>query len=215
MDELHHYEKEYSLLKADIMKMVSLVLDSFDMAAKAFASTDINLARKVVELDDIIDEVNREIENLVLDLIARFRPFGKELRYVITSLKFAIDLERIADHAVNFAQQTISLVERKKDIEYLSQVRTMFGEVLEMLQDGVKAFTKKDIDTAVKVWKNDDKIDNLYFEIIDKVKQSNDQNFIVLNLLIARDLERVADHVTNLCEEIVFIETGKELRELV
>ncbi|MFN6991935.1 MAG: phosphate signaling complex PhoU family protein, partial [Fervidobacterium sp.] len=100
----HHYEKEFSLLRAELVKMVSLVSDSVEMSSKAFENTDKNLAKKVIEFDDEIDNLNREIENLVYEIIARFNPLGKDLRYVVTAMKLANNLERIADHSCNFAE---------------------------------------------------------------------------------------------------------------
>lgn len=210
----HHFEKEFSLLRAELVKMVSLVSDSVEMASKAFENTDKNLAKKVIEFDDEIDNLNREIENLVYEIIARFNPLGKDLRYVVTAMKLANNLERIADHSCNFAERTIWIAENLPDFLPSSLVKEMFGVVISMLQKTVIAFSKRDIDLAIQTWRMDDIVDNLDKKITTEI-ENVEPHTLVLYVLFSRDLERIADHLTNVCEEIVFIETGKELVSLL
>lgn len=214
MTERHHFEKEYSLLRAELVKMVSLVSDSIDMASKAFETLDRNLAQRVIDLDNEIDNLNREIENIVYDIIARFNPLGKDLRYVVAAIKLANNLERIADHACNFAEKTIWIAQNLPNFVPSQTLKEMFGRVIQMLQNTVLAFSRRDINIAIETWKMDDIIDDLDRKVTSDV-ENKDPHVLVLNVLFSRDLERVADHLTNLCEEIVFIETGRELRELI
>uniref|UniRef100_A0A7C4CCP1 Phosphate-specific transport system accessory protein PhoU n=1 Tax=Fervidobacterium thailandense TaxID=1008305 RepID=A0A7C4CCP1_9BACT len=214
MTERHHFEKEYSLLRAELVKMVSLVSDSIDMASKAFETLDRNLAQRVIDLDNEIDNLNREIENIVYDIIARFNPLGKDLRYVVAAIKLANNLERIADHACNFAEKTIWIAQNLPNFVPSQTLKEMFGRVIQMLQNTVLAFSRRDINIAIETWKMDDIIDDLDRKVTSDV-ENKDPHALVLNVLFSRDLERVADHLTNLCEEIVFIETGRELRELI
>lgn len=214
MTERHHFEKEYSLLRAELVKMVSLVSDSIDMASKAFETLDRNLAQRVIDLDNEIDNLNREIENIVYDIIARFNPLGKDLRYVVAAIKLANNLERIADHACNFAEKTIWIAQNLPNFVPSQALKEMFGRVIQMLQNTVLAFSRRDINIAIETWKMDDVIDDLDRKVTSDV-ENKDPHVLVLNVLFSRDLERVADHLTNLCEEIVFIETGRELRELI
>ncbi|ODN30404.1 phosphate signaling complex protein PhoU [Fervidobacterium thailandense] len=214
MTERHHFEKEYSLLRAELVKMVSLVSDSIDMASKAFETLDRNLAQRVIDLDNEIDNLNREIENIVYDIIARFNPLGKDLRYVVAAIKLANNLERIADHACNFAEKTIWIAQNLPSFTPSQTLKEMFGRVIQMLQNTVIAFSRRDINVAIETWKMDDIIDDLDRKVTSDV-ENKDPHELVLNVLFSRDLERVADHLTNLCEEIVFIETGRELRELI
>lgn len=210
----HHYDKEFSLLRAELVKMVSLVSDSVEMASRAFESTDKNLAKKIVEFDDEIDSLNREIENLVYEIIARFNPLGKDLRYVITAMKLSNNLERIADHACNFAERTIWISENLPTFQPSLLVKEMFGVVTSMLQKTVIAFSKRDIELAIQTWKMDDTVDELDRKITNQV-ENIEPHTLVLYVLFSRDLERIADHLTNVCEEIIFIETGKELKTLL
>ncbi len=213
-DERRHFEKEFSLLRAELSKMVSLVSDSIEMASVSFENLDRTLAKKVIDLDDEIDNLDREIEDIVLDVIARFNPLGKDLRYVIAAMKLANNLERIGDHACNFAEKTLWISENMPEFKPSLLIKDMFGEVINMLQKTVSAFSRRDIDLAVETWRMDDVIDELDKKITNDI-EGFEPHTLVLNVLFARDLERVADHLTNICEEIVFIETGKELRSLL
>lgn len=214
VDQSHHFEKEYSILRAELVKMVSLVSDSMEMSSNAFENLDRSLAKKILELDDEIDNLDREIEDLVYNIIARFNPLGKDLRYVITAMKFATNLERIGDHACNFAEKIIWVSENVPDFKSSQLIKEMFGNVITMLERTVAAFSKRDVNLAIETWKMDDIIDDLDRRVIREV-EGIDPHVLVMNVLFSRDLERVADHLTNLCEEIVFIETGKELKEFI
>ena len=214
VDEKHHFEKEFSMLRAELSKMVSLVTDSIEMASVTFENMDRSIARKILELDDEIDELNREIENLVIDIIARFTPLGKDLRYAIAAMKLANNLERIGDHACNFAEKTLWISDNMPEFKPSALVKQMFGEVINMLQKTVLAFSRRDVELAIETWRMDDVIDDLDRKVTNDV-EGFEPHTLVLNVLFARDLERVADHLTNICEEIVFIETGKELKSLL
>lgn len=214
VEQRHHFEKEFSLLRAELVKMVSLVSDSVDMSAKAFENLDKSLAKKVIDLDDEIDNLNREIENLVYEIIARFNPLGKDLRYVVAAMKLANNLERIADHACNFAERTVWIIENLPDFQPSALVKEMFGIVIAMLQKTVIAFSRRDVELAVQTWKMDDTVDELDMKITNEV-ENIEPHTLVLYVLFSRDLERIADHLTNVCEEIVFIETGKELKSFL
>ncbi|MEN3042212.1 MAG: phosphate signaling complex protein PhoU [Fervidobacterium sp.] len=211
VEQRHHFEKEFSLLRAELVKMVSLVSDAVDMSSKAFENLDKSLAKKVIELDDEIDNLNREIENLVYEIIARFNPLGKDLRYVVAAMKLANNLERIADHACNFAERTIWITDNLPDFQPSLLIKEMFGVVINMLQKTVIAFSRRDINLAIETWKADDVVDGLDKRITTEI-ENIEPHTLVLYVLFSRDLERIADHLTNVCEEIVFIETGKELR---
>ncbi|MDK2886300.1 MAG: phosphate transport system protein [Thermosipho sp. (in: thermotogales)] len=212
MDVLH-YEREFSLLKADISKMLSLVSDSFEMSLSSLEIMDPNLARKVLFLDDEIDAINREIEEKVYEIIARYNPISKDLRYIITMIKFSNNLERIADLSCNMAEKTINLYENKQNYSMPKQIKEMFGITLKMLHDTFLAFSKKDVELSKKIWLEDQKLDNIEVEIRNVIKEEKECD--ILSVLIARDLERIGDHLTNLCEEIIYIERGEEIKKIL
>lgn len=220
MDSIHHLENEMLILKADISKLLSLVLESFEMSIKSLEDSNVELANRVLDLDDKIDDINRKIEDSVYQIIARYNPLAKELRYSMTMIKFSNNLERIGDLSCNIAKKSKNYTNKNLKSIMNKDIKNMFGIALQMMKDAFKAFGEKDINLAVKTWKTDNEIDRIENEIredaIKKIEQNDfDKDLIVPYILIARDIERIADHATNLCEETVYIETSKEIDEFL
>lgn len=216
----HHLENEMLILKADISKLLSLVLESFEMSLKALEDSNLKLAERIILLDDKIDEINRKIEEAVYQVIARYNPLAKELRYAITMIKFSNDLERIGDLSCNIAEKVKNYYDKNLNLIINKEIKKMFGIALQMLKNSFKAFGERNIELAIETWKMDEQIDEIEKNIrIDAVKKINDENFdndlVVPYILIARDIERIADHSTNICEEIVYIETSKGINEFL
>ncbi|PNS01804.1 PhoU family transcriptional regulator [Petrotoga miotherma DSM 10691] len=214
-----HFEGEMTRLTSEISKLLTVVLRSFENSIKALEDKNLELAEKVLKADDQIDDLNRQIEESVYQIVARFRPLAKELRYAVTMIKFANNLERIGDLSCNIAEKTkIYAHIDLKDIVNTKEIKKMFGISLEMIKDSYKAFGERNIEEAVKIWKRDDEVDELENQLRQiAVKKLQDETFnkelVIPYVLLARDIERIADHATNLCEEIVYIETGKEIED--
>lgn len=214
-----HFDNEMTRLTSEISKLLTSVLRSFENSIKALEDKNIELADKVLKADDQIDDLNRQIEESVYQIVARFRPLAKELRYAVTMIKFANNLERIGDLSCNIAEKTKAYADIDlKDIINTKEIKKMFGISLEMIKDSFKAFGERNIEEAVRIWKRDDEVDSLEDIVKEKaVKKLNDESFnkelIIPYILLARDIERIADHATNLCEEIVYIETGEEIED--
>ncbi len=214
-----HFETEMTRLTSEISKLLTVVLRSFENSIKALEDKNLELAEKVLKADDQIDDLNRQIEESVYQIVARFRPLAKELRYAVTMIKFANNLERIGDLSCNIAEKTkIYAHIDLKDIVNTKEIKKMFGISLEMIKDSYKAFGERNIEEAVKIWKRDDEVDELENQLRQiAVKKLQDETFnkelVIPYVLLARDIERIADHATNLCEEIVYIETGKEIED--
>ncbi|KUK81695.1 MULTISPECIES: phosphate signaling complex protein PhoU [Petrotoga] len=214
-----HFETEMTRLTSEISKLLTVVLRSFENSIKALEDKNLELAEKVLKADDQIDDLNRQIEESVYQIVARFRPLAKDLRYAVTMIKFANNLERIGDLSCNIAEKTkIYAHIDLKDIVNTKEIKKMFGISLEMIKDSYKAFGERNIEEAVKIWKRDDEVDNLEKQIrkiaVQKLEdESFNKELIIPYILLTRDIERIADHATNLCEEIVYIETGKEIED--
>ncbi|KAF2957002.1 phosphate signaling complex protein PhoU [Marinitoga sp. 38H-ov] len=220
MQNLHHFENELLILKADISKMLSLVLNSFNLAILSLEKNDEILAKNVFELDDKIDDINRKIEDEVYQIIARYNPLAKELRYIITMIKFSNNLERIGDLSCNISQKVFEFNKINFNPSLNEKILKMIGMSLEMLKEVFKAFNERNTNSAIEIWKKDSIIDNLEIEIRKDILKNfkdgiYDENVIIPFVLIARDIERISDHITNLCEEIVYIEKGEKITNLL
>jgi len=214
-----HFETEMTRLTSEISKLLTVVLRSFENSIKALEDKNLELAEKVLKADDQIDDLNRQIEESVYQIVARFRPLAKELRYAVTMIKFANNLERIGDLSCNIAEKTRTYAHIDlKDIVNNKEIKKMFGISLEMIKESYKAFGERNIEEAVKIWKRDDEVDDLERQIrkiaVEKLEnEAFNKELVIPYILLARDIERIADHATNLCEEIVYIETGKEIED--
>ncbi|NLZ12840.1 MAG: phosphate signaling complex protein PhoU [Thermotogaceae bacterium] len=215
-----HFEKELLLLRSDISRLLSLVLESFEMSVRSCEDANEKLAKSVISMDDQIDDINRKVEDSVYQIVARYHPMGKELRYVITMIKFSNNLERIGDLSVNIAEKELLL--QKKHISYKppKELKQMIGLSIQMIKDAFTAFIEKDEKKALSVWQKDDVVDQLERDIDHFVmemmkKKDFDRHLVPIYLLLARDIERIADHATNLCEELLYIETGRSMNQIV
>ena len=215
-----HYENQTMLLKAEISKMLSLVLQLYKMAVQSIEDGDERLAKRVIDLDDPIDDLNRKIEETVNEIIARFNPMAKDLRYVITMIKFANNLERMADLAHNIAKKTLALKTLREKYDPTRELKEMIGISIDMTKDAFTAFGDRNLDLVKEIFIRDKQVDRLEVQFNEKLTELNQAgklsiSLIVLYSLMARDVERIADHVKNLCSEIYYIETGDELKPVI
>lgn len=215
-----HYENQTLLLKAEISKMLSLVLQLYKMAVQSIEDGDERLAKRVMDLDDPIDDLNRKIEETVYEIIARFTPMAKDLRYVITMIKFANNLERIADLAHNIAKKTLAIKSIREKYDPPRELKEMIGISIDMTKDVFNAFGDKNIDLVKEIFIRDkqvDKLENVFNQKLIEMNKAGTINAesVILYTLMARDVERIADHVKNLCTEIYYIETGNELKPVI
>lgn len=209
----HSFDQGLDELHLDLIKMGSLVEESIDNTILALKKQDVELARKVFKNDDIIDDLEQKIEKKCMNLIARQQPLAKDLRTISTALKIITDMERIADHSSDIAEITIRMA-NEKYIKPLIDIPKMAELAKQMVNKSIDAYVKQDIDLAQEVCGSDDEVDDLFHKIIlelinimkndpQTVEQGTDLMFI------AKYLERMADHATNIGEWVVFNVTGE------
>ncbi|HBF36870.1 MAG TPA: phosphate transport system regulatory protein PhoU [Firmicutes bacterium] len=205
-------------IEQDLLKMGSLVEETIKMAIQALREQNGELALRVIERDDLIDNlqivIEEELERKNIDNL----PKGFELRRDFATLKITNDLERIGDFATNIAELVLEL-KNKKYLKPLVHIPQMSDLVINMVSTVLKAFVEKDTDLAEAVCKKDDEADNMYEEICDELiriignESDHDKAYQAARfLLIAEWLERAADHTTNIGEETIYILTGKRVK---
>lgn len=209
----HFFDRELEILHLDLIKMASLVEESIENTIIALKKQDVELARKIFRNDDIIDELERKIEKICLNLIARQQPLAKDLRTIGTALKIITDMERIADHSADIAEITIRMAEEKY-IKPLVDIPRMAELAKLMVNKAIDAYVKQDIELAKIVCDSDDEVDDLFskikFELINIMKNNPEAIDQVINFMfISKYLERMADHATNIAEWVVFNVTGE------
>jgi len=198
------------------LRMASLVEDVVQEACEAAFDADERLARRVIGRDEEVDAEEVEIEAETVRLMALYQPVGSDLRFLCTVLKVNSDLERVADCAVNIAERAIHL--DKSGLGSQSEaVHQMAAIVRRMLRSAVQAYGVQDAASGQSVFAEDDAVDALYGQIIqsivaDAAGQPERMAAFLDVLSIAKNLERIADHATNIAEDVVFLKTGEIVR---
>jgi len=198
------------------LRMASQVEDIVEEACDAVFQANEALARRVMRRDAEIDREEVEVESEVVRLMALYQPVGSDLRLLCTVLKVNNDLERIADCAVNMAERARHL-EVQPLAEQSSHLARMVPVVRRMLREAIQAYSSEDVEVAQRVLAQDEQIDALYSQMVQQVVAGAPQsprNFAAdLDLLsVAKNLERIADHATNIAEDVVFLSTGNIVR---
>ncbi len=196
---------EYYLqnLNEQVLKMSDLVVDNIITAFNAFKKenndTYIN--------DDIVDQYERLIEELCLDLLVKERPYSKDLRLISGILKMVSDLERIGDQAEDIMNFTLKLKDEAD--EPCELVEQLLEIVLSMVKESISSYIKMDVKLAEAVIKRDDTVDEMYLCCLERLceKQST-RTFAIYTTLVVKYLERIADHAVNIAEWVVFIVNG-------
>ena len=199
-----------------LLKMSSQVEELIELSIKAVLEQDLDLANRIIRLDNKIDNMETSIEKKSLDMIALQNPLAGDLRRVSAILKIITDLERIGDNCVNIAKVVIA-VGKTPYIKPLIDIPKMADIVRLMVNESVDSFVQANPQLAIEVAKRDDQVDDLYEVIyrdllaLLKESDADDTNQIINLLFIGRYLERIADHTTNICERIIFMTTGERM----
>lgn len=209
----HSFDNELEELHMELIRMGSLVEESIDNTIYALKKQDVELARNVFKNDDVIDDLEQKIEKKCMNLIARQQPLAKDLRTISTALKIITDMERIADHSSDIAEITIRMA-NEKYIKPLIDIPKMAELAKQMVNKSIDAYVRQDIALAEEVCASDDEVDDLFNKIILELISimKNDAQTVeqaIDFMFIAKYLERMADHATNIGEWVVFNVTGE------
>lgn len=208
--EFHEQLKE---LEDEMIKMGSMVEEAIHKSIQALKDQDVELAKRVKENDDEIDDYEKFLEDKSTKLIALQQPVAKDLRKIIAISKLATDLERIGDHAWNIA----NMVEKIGDeplIKPLIDIPRMTDIVTRRLRESLKAFVNLDIEKAKEVAREDEEVDILDEQILRElltfmIEDPSTIKQATFLMFISRFLERIGDHSTNVCERVIYMATGE------
>lgn len=208
------FEEDLQQLHNQFYEMGKIVSQSINKATKAFIDHDKVLAHEVIENDETVNAMELALEKKSLEMIALQQPVTTDLRMIITVMKASSDLERMGDHAVAIAKATIRVKGNKRILEIESQISEMAEYVTKMVGNVLNAYLKEDIEEARKIAKSDDQVNQYFREIyqncIDEMQKNPDTVVCGTDYLqVSGFLERIGDYVTNICEWIVYLRTGK------
>lgn len=211
------FADEIEELKQDLLKMGAVVEQMLHKSIEALGSRNVSVAREAIAMDDIVDDYNISIENRCLKLLALQQPMARDLRTIAAAMKIITDIERMGDYVVDIAKTAIRLSDAPL-LKPLVDIPRMGEIVKKMIREALEAFVNRDIELIQRMIEHDDEVDHLNNSLHDELvgyikKDPNLAEQAISLILVARYLERLADHVTNVGERVYYMETG-EMKEL-
>jgi len=214
--EQRHFDTELLELKEKLLLLAAKAEDIVDRAIEALRNRNQDMAEQVLSLDKEADRLEMEIEEETISLMARHQPAAVDLRFLVGVLKINNDLERIGDHGVNIAQSALRL-NFQPEVKPLIDIPRMSEEAVGMLRDSIDSFVANDPDKARRVCRRDDRVDALKDQIFRELLTHMMEKPEIITramelILVSRNLERVADLATNICEETIYIAEAKVIK---
>jgi len=214
--ERHHFEAELQGLRNQLLTMGGLVEERVHRAVHSLIHRGEEDARRVIASDNEINDLQMDIDNRCLKLLATQTPLAVDLRLITSAMKINADLERVGDQAVNIAESALVLIPQPP-LKHLIDIPRMAMIAEKMIRDALDAFVKRDPELARDVLRRDDEVDELkdqvFRELLTYMMADPGTIQRALSLvLISRNLERIADHATNIAEDVIFIAEAKDVR---
>ncbi|MCD6574902.1 phosphate signaling complex protein PhoU [Candidatus Aerophobetes bacterium] len=211
-----HFHQELSELNKEILKLGGMVEESISRSIESLKKRDIQLAKKVINSDEVIDKLELEIDERCINLLALYQPMAIDLRFITTALMITTDLERIADLAVDISERTIELAD-KPLLKPLIDVPKLASLAQKMVRESLEAFVNRNAELAMSVCKYDDEADHLRDMVCEEIveivkKDGTTAPRAIPLLLVARHLERICDHATNIAEDVVYMVEAQMLK---
>ncbi|HEX4228223.1 MAG TPA: phosphate signaling complex protein PhoU [Bryobacteraceae bacterium] len=213
---LRHFEQDLDKLKAKLLEMSALVESAVYRSVQGVVEKNEELAQQVLKNEARINQLEIEVDDMAISLLALQHPLAQDLRLVTAAIKINNDLERMGDLSVSIAQSAIALI-REPVIRPLIDIPHIAGLAQSMVRKALDAFVNRDAELARSVLASDDAVDNMrtasYHELISFMEKNPAHIPQALNLLtVVRNLERIADHSTNIAEDVLFLVKGIDVR---
>jgi len=211
-----HYSKELGNLREMVLRMGGLVERMTHRAIQALVERKIEMLAEVQAMETQVNRLHVDIDEACLEMIALRQPAAADLRFITAAMKINTDMERIGDQAINIAESAEFLL-TVPPVKPLIDIPRMADIAKEMLRDSLDAFVKKNERLAYETIRKDDQVDQLKDQVFRELLtyMMSDAGTIERSLsliLVSRHLERIADHATNICEDVIFMTKGKDIR---
>jgi phosphate transport system protein len=211
-----HYEEELNALKETVLRMGGLVEQMTHVVIQALVERKPEMLDEVRVLEIQVNQLHIDIDEICIEMIALRQPTAKDLRFITAAMKINQDLERIGDQAINVSERAESLL-TVPPVKPLIDIPRMAEIAKEMLKDALDAYVKGDVDLAQRTILRDDIVDQLKDQVFRELLtyMMADPGTISRSMdliLVSRHLERIADHATNVCEDVIFMVKGKDVR---
>ena len=213
------FEKELQDVRSRVLAMGGLIEQQVTDAMEALLTGDSEVARHVISLDDEVNELEVTIDEECVEIIALRQPTASDLRLVAGILRTITDLERIGDESVSIARMALNLSEKDRPKRNYRELHVLGNHVRGMLRDALDAFARFDVDMAMRVAKEDREVDAEYESLIRQLmtymmEDPRSVTRVIDMMWSARALERIGDHAHNICEHLIYLVEGKDVRHL-
>jgi len=210
------FHQELEELKQRILAMAAMAVQAIEVAERAYTRRDLALCQRVIANESAINRTEREVDEFAIDLLAMQQPMAIDLRFILAVIKINADLERVGDQAFSIAHRVMNLIELPA-CELPVDIPLMASHVRAMLRDALRAFMDGDTELARHVLEADDEVDRInreaFVNLSSSVRTNPDSAVQALDVMsVARNLERVADHATNIAEDVIFWIHGSDVR---
>jgi phosphate transport system protein len=211
------YDDELDRLSKMIVEMGGLAESQLAAAIEAVTRRDSELAARVVKDDDKVDQLERDLDNLAIRLLALRQPMARDLREIVAALKIAADIERICDYAANVAKRSIALAQ-SPPVQLVYALPRMAQLALLLVKDVIDAYVARDADKAIRVWNRDEELDEMYSSVFREfltymMEDPRNIGACTHLLFMAKNIERIGDHATNIAENLYYLVHGTPLTE--
>jgi phosphate transport system protein len=212
-----HFDEELKELHKEILKMGVMTQEEIFKSTESLKNRDKSQAQAVISSDEKIDELELSIDEKCIDLIARYQPMASDLRFIATAMKINADLERIADLAVDICERALEIID-KPILKPLIDIPKLSEVAQKMVKDAIDAFVNRNVELARIVVRTDSQADSLRNKVSDELindymaKDAKTVDRAVPLLLIARYLERICDHATNIAEDVIYMVEAKVVK---
>jgi phosphate transport system protein len=212
------YDEHITLLTRKILEMGGLVEQQIAQAIQALVDRDIERANRVIEHDDQIDLMEEEIDQFAIRLLATRQPMAGDLRLIAMAMKISNDLERMGDYATNIAKRCERLA-KEPPVKPLYTIPRMAQISQSMVKDVLDAYVERDIDKAIAVWRRDDEVDDMFTSLFRELltymmEDARNISPCIDLIFVAKNLERIGDHATNIAEKIHYIIHGQRINRM-
>lgn len=213
---LRDFDQAIITLRSEVLSMAAKARHNLERAIRALLERNAELANAVIADDDEVDDLERRIDQLGMDILVRFHPVATDLRLVVSSMKISMNLERISDHATNISKRA-KKISNSQELHDVTLIEPLYTLADQLLRDAISAYNDRDAALGAGLHARDKELDRMHHAATatfgSRIEQSNGRSEDYLHLiLIVRSLERVGDLATNIGEDAVFLEAARDLR---
>jgi phosphate transport system protein len=212
------YDEHLALLTRKILEMGGMVEQQIARAIEALVNRSVDQANQVIEQDDQIDRMEEEIDQFAIRLLATRQPMAGDLRLIAMAMKISNDLERIGDYATNIAKRCERLA-KEQPVKPLYAIPRMAQISQAMVKDILDAYVERDADKAITVWHRDDEVDDMFTSLFRELltymmEDARNISACIDLIFVAKNLERIGDHTTNIAEKIHYMIHGERINRM-